>query len=272
MPEHETGDASGRAGLGGLFSTWPRKMLAVVLTATLGWVVSQTLPAAWRETSERAGLAPSAIHVDVITDPDVIQTLDGLQNPEFIVDRPIEQIGAPPNGESERGRFAWAKAMGAINALDTAVRIVIRGQSSSPVILNGLDVEKVADRAPPRGVFLTYVGQGAGQAVRFFEVNLKPDHPTVKYVPPKHGDATPFPYRVTQTDVEVFDVYAYTLGPSDVLWQLQLSYSAAGKDGVIAIKDHGRPFETVGDAGIKKATTPYAWFHGKWRNLNEPCC
>src|SRR6476620_8187263 len=86
MPEHETGDASGRAGLGGLFSTWPRKMLAVVLTATLGWVVSQTLPAAWRETSERAGLAPSAIHVDVITDPDVIQTLDGLQNPEFIVD------------------------------------------------------------------------------------------------------------------------------------------------------------------------------------------
>jgi hypothetical protein len=250
--------------------TWPRRLLALAGSAAIAWVVSQTLPALWHETSERTGLAGSPVRIDLVSNPDLLEKFDPFHNPQFVIARPIESIGAPPNGASEKGRYEWAKAMGGIGAFATVLRLVIRGRSSSPVVLNRLQVEKVDEKEPRRGTLLTYLGQGGGQAVRFFEINLNRDPPSLRYMAEGGGDSTPFPYRVSRQEIEVFDVYAFTLGRHDVLWRMHLSYTADDKQGTLVVDDHGRPFETT--AVAFRSQHPFAWFKGKWRDMNRPCC
>ena len=52
-----------------------------------------------------------------------------------------------------------------------------------------------------------------------------------------------FPFRVTSTDVEVFDLDAHVEG-HDVSWYLELEWSSGGRDGTLRIDDGGKPFRT----------------------------
>jgi hypothetical protein len=269
-----------RAGrLAKLLGTWPRRVGALAGSAALGWIVSQTLPALWQETSKRVGLVPKPVQVVLVSQPDVIKSLDSIENYEFVVRRPIASVGAPPHGSSELGRYNWGKSMGGIDAGSTVLRLVIRGRSDSPVILDNLEVE-VADARPPlRGTLVSYLGQGAGEPVRFFEINLDHQPATVKYLQ-KGEDTAVFPYRVSKTDVEVFDIYAYTLR-HDVRWRLRLDYTSADKQGTMVFDDQGRPFETTAVAERnawhelgEKTPAPqrgYGWFKGKWVEF-AVCC
>jgi hypothetical protein len=101
--------------------------------------VAQFAPALWEETSERTGIAPASLQVEVVMDPDLIETAAELYNPEFIVRRSIAEVGRPPNGEDEQGRYRWAKEMGGVDAFGTVLRLVIRGRSEAPVTLHGLE-------------------------------------------------------------------------------------------------------------------------------------
>jgi len=255
-----------------IVSTWPRRVGALVGSAALAWVISQTLPALWRQTSERTGLAPAPLQVALVTNPDVITTLDSIENYQFVVPGGINSVGPPPNGTSERGRYAWAKRMGGVDALSTTLRLVIRGRSDAPVVLNNLEVETVEARPPLAGTLVSYLGQGAGEPVRFFEIDLDRSPAAVKYFK-RGGQVVLFPYSVSKTDVEVFDIYAYTLR-HDVRWRLRLNYTAADKQGTITFDDHGRPFETTAPADPSswhelggKPPSPqraYGWQDGKW--------
>jgi uncharacterized protein (UPF0276 family) len=51
----------------------------------------------------------------------------------------------------------------------------------------------------------------------------------------------PLTLQVSATDHEVIDVYAYT-SRLEVEWVLEVSYTSAGKDGILRIDDHGKPF------------------------------
>jgi hypothetical protein len=262
----------------GVLSTWPRRIGALALSAAVGWVVTQTLPALWQETSDRAGLTPAPVQVDLVLDPDVLLTLDAVHNPEFVIRRPIEQIGPPPQGESERGRYRWAKAMGGVDALQTVMRLVIRGRGSEPVILHSLEVQKVAVADPLPGTLVSYFGQGAGAAVRYFDIFLDEEPARVQFIGRNDAPAVLFPYQVSGTEVELFDLRAVTLR-SDVKWRLLLHYSSAGKNGTITIDDRGQPFETTAfgtatewEEQGRTGTPPqvgYGWAQNAWWDLRE---
>ncbi len=195
-------------------------------------------------------------------DPDLIETTRRFHNPEFIVQRPIAEVGAPPNGEEKEGRFRWAREMGGIDALATVLRLVIRGSSDAPVTLHSLDVEIVSRRPPLEGTLLTYDGQGAGQAVRYFEIKLDEPTPTVTYVADEGEEATHFPYRVSRTELEVFDIYAVSV-QEHVQWRLRLAYTDDEGEGTVVIDDDGKPFETTAHGGSEPLPGQHAYF---WRD------
>jgi hypothetical protein len=245
-----------------LVATWPRRIAAIVATAMLGWVVTHTLPTLWEKTAEKTGLGTDPVQVEVLTDPESFDTFDQMRLPTFVVQRTIEQVGPPPSGEDSTGRFRWAREMEGIDATSTVLRLIIRGSAADPVILNNLEVEELATGPPLAGTLLSYFGQGAGQAVRSFKVDLDADPARAKFLDQGGQAAVPFPYRVSSSEVEVFDVYASTL-KSHVKWRLRLHYSAAGKDGTLAIGDRGRPFETTAET----AADFYGWLEGRWQGL-----
>lgn len=253
------------AALRRFLSTWPRRIGALVGSAFLAWAVAQFAPALWEETSKRTGIAPASLQVEVVMDPDLIKTTDPLHNPEFIVQRPIGEVGPPPNGSDEQGRYSWAKEMDGVDALGTVLRLVIRGRSEAPVTLHGLEVEIVARRPPLAGTLLTYDGQGAGQAVRYFEIGLDEEPPSAAYMDDKASEAVPFPYRVSQTELEVFDIYAFTL-KHYVEWRLRLAYTDDEGDGTIVIDDDGQPFKTSAHGGQDPLPGQHAyfWLNGGW--------
>jgi hypothetical protein len=247
------------------FATWPRRIGAIVGSALLAWAVAQFAPALWEEASERTGLAPASLQVEVVMDPDLIETAGGLYNPEFIVQRSIAEVGPPPNGDDEQGRYRWAKEMGAVDAFATVLRLVIRGRSESPVTLHGLEVEVVERRPPLPGTLLTYSGQGAGQDVRHFTVQLDKEPSTVKYVTDEGAEEVPFPYRVSQTELEVFDIFAYSL-QDYVEWRLRLAYTDDEGAGTMVIDDGGKPFQTTAHGGSDPlpGQRHYFWADGAW--------
>ena len=67
-----------------------------------------------------------------------------------------------------------------------------------------------------------------------------------------------FPFRVTDDDVEVFDILASTL-KSHIKWRLVLHYTSAGESGAMIIDDDGRPFETT----AAHAAHFYGWSNGR---------
>ena len=66
------------------FATWPRRIGAIVGSALLAWAVAQFAPALWEEASERTGLAPASLQVEVVMDPDLIETAGDLYNPSSL--------------------------------------------------------------------------------------------------------------------------------------------------------------------------------------------
>jgi hypothetical protein len=227
--------------------------------------VAQFAPALWEETSERTGIAPASLQVEVVMDPDLIETAAELYNPEFIVQRPIAEVGPPPNGEDEQGRYRWAKEMGGVDAFATVLRLVIRGRSEAPVTLHRLEVEIVARRPPLAGTLLTYTGQGAGQEVRHFKIDLDEQSPSVAYVGGKATAEIPFPYRVSRTELEVFDIFAFTL-QHYVEWRLRLTYTDDEGEGTLVIDDDGQPFQTTASGGSEPLPGQHAyfWLNGGW--------
>ena len=244
-------------------ATWPRRVGALIGSALVAWAVAQFAPGLWEETTERAGIAPASVQVELVMDPDVIQRFDPIHNPEFVVQRPIAQVGPPPFGEEERGRYLWAKEMDGVDALATVLRLVIRGRSEAPVTLHGLEVEIVERRPPLGGTLLTYEGQGAGQAVRYFKIELDVEPPTVSWFGPRGVERVLFPYRVSAGEQEVFDLYAFTL-QHDVRWRLRLSYTDDEGAGAIVIDDHGQPFRTTALREGSSEQRAFFWRNGGW--------
>jgi hypothetical protein len=271
-----TDAAPPRSRLRGLVATWPRRIGALVGSSVLAWAVGTYVPKLLDEGTKAAGLGPGVLAVDVVTDVDLIDDTKHPHVPEFVIAKPIEEIGPPPNGEFEEGRYAWAHGQGGVDALESLVRFVVRGETADPVVLTGLRVE-IVERGPPlAGTLLSYFGLGAPAAVRFFEIDLDVEPPRAKFIGDDEQETTLFPYRVSDSELEIFDVVARSLR-SDVSWRLRLDYVAKGEQGTTTIDDDGKPFRTTarhdvdfldfaGSSGPPRQIG-YGWLDGRWQEL-----
>jgi hypothetical protein len=177
--------------------------------------------------------------VTVVRDRDAF---DGgsVNFPEFILPRPISQIGPPPSGSDWKGRWAWAHKLGGIDSNASMIRVVVQGRTEAQVTLQGLAVEVLQRRQPFRGTDLAYMGLGGGEDVRHVDVDLDSDPPRTN----GFGKGAPQALRVSVSDAEVFNLLAYTQR-CDCLWIAKLHYVSDGRNGTVTIDDHGKPFRTT---------------------------
>jgi hypothetical protein len=135
----------------------------------------------------------------------------------------------------------WALEHGGVIAGDQAVRVVLRGRESSPVIVNGLAARILSTQQPRSGWFNAWDGCGAAVDTREIHVDLSRSPPSTTWYDENGREMRPLTLQVTSTDHEVIDVFAHTTR-EEVQWVLEVSYTSAGKDGVLRIDNRGKPF------------------------------
>lgn len=160
----------------------------------------------------------------------------------YLVDREPDAVRPPP---VEQDAPAWVAAMGAVSADEQVVEVTLQGKGSETVVLQALHVRVVRSGEPlPWTDYGTGVGCGGGVALRAFDVDLDQGSPAARAA----DGQRPFPYKISESDPEMFRVTAHT-GGRDVSWYLEVEWSSGERQGVFRVDDRGRPFRTSASAG-----------------------
>lgn len=201
-------------------------------------------PSAAASDSAARGGGGAAEHTDgvpvnVATRPYVY---DSPCSQHFLVDSEPEQVG-PPAAEQDAPR--WAAAYGAVSSGEQRVALTVQGAGQDTVVLEALHIRVTAKGAPVAwNDYSMGVGCGGGVETKSFDVDLDNGSPTVTV---KNGQRD-FPYKVSESDPEVFYVTAHTKA-HDVRWDLALDWSSGDRRGTVRIDNNGTPFRTSADAG-----------------------
>jgi transcriptional regulator with XRE-family HTH domain len=155
----------------------------------------------------------------------------------FLVDRSPKNVPEPPPQQDAVG---WATPLNAVSANRQTVVLTVQGTGPQTVVLEDLHV-RVKSSGQPLGWNQYVMGNGCGGQVHTtaFDVSLDLGTPTATPI----GGQRDFPYSVSESDPEVFQVAAHTSG-HDVSWELELEWSSGGRHGTTRIDDNGKPFRT----------------------------
>ena len=168
----------------------------------------------------------------------------------YLLAQDPKTVPPPPPPTSTRG---WARALGGVDGGAMKLELTVQGASQQAVVLNSIRVQVLSRRAPvQQPAFSMGEGCGSGIEPQSFDVDLDDSRPSLTPVAGKQGDETvpakDFPFRVSSSDVEVFDLDAHVEG-HDVSWYLELEWSSGGRTGTLRVDDGGRPFRTSSIAG-----------------------
>ncbi|MER6267910.1 helix-turn-helix domain-containing protein [Streptomyces sp900105755] len=160
----------------------------------------------------------------------------------FLVDSEPAQVG-PPASEQDAPR--WAAAYGAVSSGEQEVALTVQGTGAQTVVLEALHVRVLSKDAPLAwNDYSMGVGCGGGVGTKSFDIDLDNGSPRVTA---KNGQRD-FPYKVSESDPEVFYVFARTKA-HDVRWDLTLDWSSGSRRGTVHVDNAGTAFRTSGDAG-----------------------
>ncbi|MDK0520197.1 helix-turn-helix transcriptional regulator [Streptomyces sp. ML-6] len=187
----------------------------------------------------------------------------------YVLDQEPDDVPPPPPSQERR---SWARALGGVDGGRMKLEITVQGKSGQAVVLNGMHVRTLSRKAPlPWSAYSMGEGCGSGVTPQTFDIDLDDNRPTLTPVAGHRGDEQvppkDFPFRVSSSDVEVFDLDAHVEG-HDVSWYLELEWSSGGRQGTLRIDDHGKPFRT---SSIK--TRPmYIYWHdtAQWKPPEIP--
>ncbi|MFF8696030.1 helix-turn-helix domain-containing protein [Streptomyces sp. NPDC015144] len=163
----------------------------------------------------------------------------------YVLDQKPEDVPPPPAPQSTRG---WARALGGVGGGSMQLEVTVQGKSEQAVVIKRIHVRTVSRKAPlPWSAYSMGEGCGSGITPQSFDVDLDDNLPVLRPVAgEKEGERVPpknFPFRVSSTDVEVFDLKVHVEG-HDVGWFLELEWSSGGRTGLLRIDDAGKPFRT----------------------------
>ncbi|MGW2818530.1 helix-turn-helix domain-containing protein [Streptomyces sp. NPDC001415] len=164
----------------------------------------------------------------------------------YLLDQKPGAVPPPPTNEQDRR--AWARALGGVDGGDLKLELTATGKSQDSVVITGINVRVVGREAPLKWTAYS-MGSGCGGGVvpQTFDVNLDAAQPVSKPVAGHQGDAVvpakDFPFKVSTTDPEVFDLQMHTEA-HDVSWYLEVSWSSGERSGKIRVDDNGKPFRT----------------------------
>lgn len=250
-----------------------------IAAAIIGPLLAYGLPST--STAPSASAVPSATP-SVPDAPTVsVRRLSGLLGDGtglWIVTKPPQDL--PPLPTDETGVEQWVAKTNAIDSGFpggpgiTNLQVTIQGRSSTQIILTGIDFVTV-HRQVGKIQGGVVANEGAGPLTfRYIEVNLdsKPIRIIHSYPNAFAGPSDPpwqrtpirFPYFVTDTNSETFNIIADT--HSDVTWYAELLWSVNGKNGESIISNGGKPFET---AIASRATAEYKFNGHSWQVLPQ---
>jgi transcriptional regulator with XRE-family HTH domain len=207
-----------------------------------------------RVTASRSADAPGAATSAPAADgavPLAVQTTpyywDVPCDQNFLIDRSPGNVTEPPPQQDAAG---WVKTLGGVAADRQRVALTVQGTGSETVVLEALHVRVVGSAAPLTwNEYTMGVGCGGGVGTKSFDVSLDLGNPLATAV----NGQRDFPYKVSESDPEVFYVVAHTNG-HDVRWQLELDWSSGSRHGTVKIDDGGTPFRTSASG-----TDYYGW-------------
>ncbi|MFJ3719808.1 helix-turn-helix domain-containing protein [Streptomyces sp. NPDC090057] len=160
----------------------------------------------------------------------------------YLIDRQPEQVPPPPGEPDARG---WVTALGGVAGGRQMLALTVQGTGRATVVLEDLHVRVVEKSAPLAwNDFAMGVGCGGGVETASFGTDLDAGRPTLT---PKAGQRD-FPYKVSESDPEVFYVFADARA-HNVSWYLELDWSSGARHGTVRVDDNGRPFRTSGNVG-----------------------
>ncbi|MFE1860693.1 helix-turn-helix domain-containing protein [Streptomyces anandii] len=202
------------------------------------------------------GKDPGGVPVTVGTTP---YYWDSPCDQDFLVDRSPGDVPPPP---AQQDAVGWATALGAVAADHQTVTLTVQGTGARTVVLRGLHVRIVRSDAPPAWNKFA-MGDGCGGEVntKAFDISLDLGNPLVHPI----GGQRDFPYKVSESDPEVFYVNAHT-SAHDVSWYLELDWSSGGRSGTVRIDDHGKPFRTSGSG---KPYYAYPLGGSAWEKISD---
>jgi transcriptional regulator with XRE-family HTH domain len=167
---------------------------------------------------------------------------EGPCSQHYLVNQKAAQVPPPPNESDARG---WVRALGGVAGQEQMLALTVQGTGKATVVLDGLHVRVVGKDAPLAwNDYAMGVGCGGGVETKSFAVDLDAGRPVTT---PKAGQRD-FPYKVSESDPEVFYVFADARA-HDVSWYLELDWSSGSRSGTVRIDDNGKPFRTSGNVG-----------------------
>ncbi|WP_405713819.1 MULTISPECIES: helix-turn-helix domain-containing protein [unclassified Streptomyces] len=163
----------------------------------------------------------------------------------YVLDQKPEDVPPPPSPQDTRG---WARALGGVDGGSMQLELTVQGKSGQAVVLSGLHVRTLSRKAPLAwSAYSMGEGCGSGITPQSFDIDLDDSQPALIPVAGQQGDVRVppknFPFQVSSTDVEVFDLKAHVEG-HDVSWYLELDWNSGGRKGTLRIDDGGKPFRT----------------------------
>jgi transcriptional regulator with XRE-family HTH domain len=173
----------------------------------------------------------------------------------FLVDSDPEQVGPPANEENAQ---RWSAAYGAVSSGEQRVALTVQGTGEDTVVLNSLHVRVLAKGAPLAwNDYSMGVGCGGGVGTKTFDIDLDNGSPAVTV---RNGQRD-FPYKVSESDPEVFYVFARTKA-HDVRWDLSLDWSSGSRHGTVRVDNAGTAFRTSAD--VDRPGYDYPLGGGEW--------
>nr|WP_239134791.1 helix-turn-helix transcriptional regulator [Streptomyces sp. SID12488] len=167
---------------------------------------------------------------------------EGPCSAHYLIDQKPEQVPPPPTEPDARG---WVTALGGITGGQQMLALTVQGTGKATVVLEALHVRVVEKSAPLAwNDYAMGVGCGGEVQTTSFTVDLDAGRPSVST---KAGQRD-FPYKVSESDPEVFYVFA-DARTHNVSWYLELDWSSGDEQGVIRVDDRGNPFRTSGNVG-----------------------
>ncbi|WP_371660531.1 helix-turn-helix domain-containing protein [Streptomyces sp. NBC_00280] len=192
------------------------------------------------------GSADGAGAPNVAVDP---YKWEGPCSAHYLIDQKPEQVPPPPTESDARG---WVTALGGITGGRQMLALTVQGTGKATVVLEALHVRVVEKSAPLAWTdYAMGVGCGGDVETTSFEVDLDAGRPSVS---PRAGQRD-FPYKVSESDPEVFYVFA-DARTYNVSWYLELDWSSGDEQGVVRVDDRGNPFRTSGNVGRPAYTYP----------------
>ncbi len=188
--------------------------------------------------------------------------------------QPISDLPVPADDDVNE---TWAHRYGGLDEETTDFKLIVQGLTPTAVDLLGFRIVDVKREPIVKGTDVASGGGCGALEEAGFLVGLGHQPPTIApaTLPGRPAKAIPFPFGVSSTDIQQFQIEAgFSTHSNDgilancnclIEWRLALDWSYEGKMGSSIIDDNGKPFRTMFPS-LKSIDNEKVWtdFKGKW--------